>query len=103
MAEFARRVSTDFLETGRFAIRRPVLDEVRDLVQAMPKREVAEFAESLVAMTAVRRKMSLQSETVGGPVDVAVMSRHEGFVWVKRKHYFPLDLNPRYAEKLRTT
>ena len=32
-------------------------------------------------------------ETVGGPIDVAVISKGDGFVWVKRKHYFPADLN----------
>jgi hypothetical protein len=26
-----------------------------------------------------------QQETVGGPIDVAVISKGEGYVWVKRK------------------
>jgi hypothetical protein len=28
---------------------------------------------------------------------VAVISRGDGFVWVKRKHYFPPELNPSWA------
>jgi len=29
-----------------------------------------------------------QRETVGGPIDVAVLSKGDGFVWIKRKSYF---------------
>lgn len=28
------------------------------------------------------------------PVDIAVITRHQGFKWVRRKHYFTPDLNP---------
>lgn len=62
----------------------------------MPKQELASFAEALVNITVAKRKVSAELETVGGPIDVAVISRHEGFVWVKRKHYFDAGLNPRY-------
>jgi hypothetical protein len=31
---------------------------------------------------------------VGGPIDVAVISKGDGFVWIKRKHYFKPELNP---------
>jgi hypothetical protein len=37
-----------------------------------------------------------QDETVGGPIDVAVISKGDGFVWIKRKHYFERDLNPHF-------
>lgn len=65
-------------------------------VALMPKRDVIELAEALVSITAIERKASLDVATVGGPVDVAFITRHEGFVWIKRKHYFEPDLNPRY-------
>ena len=32
-------------------------------------------------------------ETVGGPVDVAVISKGDGFIWIKRKHYFKSEYN----------
>jgi hypothetical protein len=35
-------------------------------------------------------------ETVGGPIDVAVISKGDGLVWVKRKHYFPAELNQHF-------
>jgi hypothetical protein len=59
------------------------------MVQFMPKPELAKMAEALVNLTSIKRRVSRGMETVGGPIDVAVISQAEGFVWVKRKHYFP--------------
>lgn len=33
-------------------------------------------------------RVSRVRETVGGPTDVAVISKKDGFIWIKRKHYF---------------
>lgn len=52
------------------------------------------MAESLVNLTSFKRKISLDAETVGGPIDVAVISKGDGFIWIKRKHYFKPELNP---------
>jgi hypothetical protein len=38
----------------------------------------------------------MESETVGGPVDVALISKGDGFIWIKRKHYFKAELNPQF-------
>ena len=56
------------------------------------------MAEALVNLTSVKRKMSLELETVGGPVDVAVISKGDGFVWISRKHYFRPELNPHFIQ-----
>ncbi|OKO72135.1 hypothetical protein [Bradyrhizobium sp. NAS96.2] len=69
---------------------------IEDMVRLMPKQEMANLAEALVNITIIKRRASAELETVGGPIDVAVISRHEGFVWVKRKHYFDPRLNPRF-------
>lgn len=65
-------------------------------VEALPKDELAAMAESLVNLTSFKRKVSLDTETVGGPIDVVVISKGDGFVWIKRKHYFDADLNHHY-------
>lgn len=67
-----------------------------EMVALMPKRDIIEMAEALVSITAIERKASTEQATVGGPVDVAFITKHEGFVWIKRKQYFDPDLNPRY-------
>ena len=59
----------------------------------LPKDELANLAESLVSLTALHRKVSRDLEAVGGAIDVAVISKGDGFVWIKRKHYFKPELN----------
>lgn len=64
-------------------------------VAVLPKDEVGTLASSLVNVTSLRQKMSISDmETVGGPVDCALISPGDGFVWLSRKHYFNPDLNP---------
>lgn len=75
-------------------------DETYSMVDFMPKQELSYTAEAFVSLTSIKRKVSAQQETVGGPVDVAIITRNEGFVWIKRKHYFNTELNPGY--KVRT-
>lgn len=33
------------------------------------------------------------ANTVGGPIELAAITKHEGFKWVTRKHYFDEQLN----------
>ena len=40
--------------------------------------------------------MSMDAETVAGPIDVAVISKGDGFIWINRKHYFERELNPQF-------
>jgi hypothetical protein len=77
--------------------------EIEDMVEFMPKPELATMAEALVNLTSIKRRVSRGMETVGGPIDVAVISQSEGFVWVKRKHYFPAELNNRYLDRSKKT
>ena len=81
------------------AIRSAQQAEIEDMVEFMPKPELAKMAEALVNLTSIKRKVSRGFETVGGPIDVAVISQSEGFIWVKRKHYFDPELNARYFQR----
>ncbi|WP_342148401.1 hypothetical protein [Methylorubrum sp. SB2] len=69
---------------------------IKEMIRSMPRQEMATLAESLIEITSLKRKVTRQQETVGGEVDVAIISKSEGFVWVKRKHYFPSELNQRF-------
>lgn len=60
------------------------------------KEELAEMAESLISLTSLKRKFSLSTESVGGPIDVAVITKGEGFIWLKRKQYFKPEINLNY-------
>ena len=77
-------------------VKKSYTKETEDMLLFMPKSEAAHLAESLVNITSLKRKYSAGEESVAGPIDVAVISRSDGFVWVKRKHYFPAELNHRF-------
>lgn len=68
-----------------------------DMAMSLPKDELANLAESLVSLTSLQRRVSREIETVGGPIDVAVISKGDGFVWIKRKHYFDAGRNLRFV------
>jgi hypothetical protein len=72
------------------------VNPVLSMVKVLPKDELAAMAEALVNLTAFKRKMTDSVETVGGPIDVAVISKGDGLVWVSRKHYFPPELNQHF-------
>lgn len=69
---------------------------ITKVITVLPKDELAEMAESLVNITSFKRRVSMDSETVGGPIDVAVISKGDGFIWIKKKHYFNPELNMKF-------
>ena len=73
---------------------------LRRVVGMLPVDELAELAETLISIESLKEKVTRPSESVGGPIDVAVISKGEGFIWLKRKHYFSKELNPRYFARL---
>lgn len=73
---------------------RPLMNAVGSLA----KEDLAEMAESLIYLTYLKRRITFAEESVGGPVDVAIISKGDGFVWIKRKHYFRPELNQHFFE-----
>jgi len=63
-------------------------DPVFDIVDSLPKSNLAEMAEALVNLTALRQQVSTARQTVGGPTDVALITKTDGFVWIKKKQIF---------------
>lgn len=82
-----------FLKTLFDFRRNGFINPVINIVASLPKDDLAAMAESLVNLTSFKRKVSSEAETVGGPIDVAVISKGDGFIWIKRKHYFKPELN----------
>ena len=70
-----------------------------DAIEYLERDELAMLAESLVNLTSLKRKVSMDIESVGGPIDVALISKGDGFVWIKRKHYFEPDRNPHFMAR----
>lgn len=93
--EIVQSFLVDVHHTMQYEYRFPV----EDAVEFLSKDEMATLAESLIQSTSLRRHVSRDMESVGGPIDVAVISRNEGFVWIRRKHYFNTDLNLSYLAR----
>ena len=74
-------------------LNRKHVEPLLDALPSLPKEEMADLAESLVSVTSLKQKISLGIETVGGPIDVAIITKGDGFIWLKRKHYFNPELN----------
>jgi hypothetical protein len=89
----AAQVLNDFERKIKLYIDELHIQPVMNAVAALPKDELAAMAEALVNLTSFKRKVTLEAETVGGPIDVAVISKGDGFIWIKRKHYFKPELN----------
>jgi hypothetical protein len=73
----------------------------KNLIQTVAnlgKEDMANMAESFISLTSLVRRMSPHEETVGGPVDVAVISKGDGFIWINRKHYFKPEFNPQFFD-----
>lgn len=65
-----------------------------DLVWApMPIQDAIDLAHFLVSTAIAFARFRPGAETIGGPIEIAAITKHEGFKWVKRKHYFGIELN----------
>lgn len=91
-------IHKDFIDKFKLYKKEVHIDPIVNVVSNLPKEELAIMAEVLVNITSFKRKFALGSETVGGPIDVAVISKGDGFVWIKRKHYFNSELNPYFIK-----
>jgi hypothetical protein len=61
---------------------------------AMPLQDAIDLVRYLAETTAGFVQFVPGAPTVHPPIDLACISYHEQFRWVKRKHYFAPDLNP---------
>jgi hypothetical protein len=92
------KMQDEYQQKFRLVRRSDYVKPVIDAVVSLPLGELAVMAETLVNLTSFKRKMTLTTETVGGPIDVAVISKGDGLIWIKRKHYFAAELNKQYFD-----
>ncbi len=85
---FRREVAAYYYHEHRYPLSR--------VIASLPINELSELAETLVYIESLKERVTTPDESVSGPIDVAVISKHDGFVWIKRKHYFKPELNHRY-------
>jgi hypothetical protein len=59
----------------------------------MPTGDAIALADFLVYTTKMYVHFLRGADTVGGDTDIATVTKYEGFKWIKRKHYYPRELN----------
>jgi hypothetical protein len=55
------------------------------VLEIASKAELAETARELVALNVFKKRIMAQKQTVGGAIDVAVISRESGFQWITKQ------------------
>ena len=73
-------------------------EQILAIVKWLPKEDLSEMAEALVNLTSFKRRVTPEAETVGGPIDVAVISKGDGLIWIKRNLYFEPELNRQFFD-----
>jgi hypothetical protein len=78
----------------------PAIEIVKQSLQvplalpAMPLQDAIDLAEFLADLTINFWRFAPGAPVVGGPIEIAAISKHEGFRWIKRKFFFDRALNP---------
>lgn len=77
-----------------------VVSELETLLQypvqaGMPRSDAIRLAKFLIDTTTGYMRFVPGPDIVGGPVEIASISKHEGFKWIQRKHFYPPELNPK--------
>jgi hypothetical protein len=78
----------------------PAMERIRRSLQAplleapMPVQDAIDLAEFLAHTTIMFSRFSPGAATVGGPIQIAAITKHEGFKWIRRIRYYDPALNP---------
>ena len=93
------KIIKDFAENFQTTKLNKHIKPLMSSISTLSKEDLAELAESLIYLTYLKRRMSFSEESVGGPIDVAIITKGDGFIWIKRKHYFNKELNQDFIYK----
>jgi hypothetical protein len=72
---------------------------IKQAISSLSLSDLGMVAETFVSASQILKRVRPEVESIGGPVDVAVISKGDGFVWTKRKLYFEERLNPAFRLK----
>jgi hypothetical protein len=61
------------------------INPVLRVLEIASRNELAETARELVSLNVFKKRIMAQKQTVGGAIDVAVISREGGFQWQSRQ------------------
>jgi hypothetical protein len=65
----------------------------------MPIQDAIDLVRYLIEVTAGFVRFIPGAPSVHEPIDIAAVTYHENFRWVRRKHYFSAELNPGFIQR----
>jgi len=78
-----------------------LLDSVRPMMsELLPIQDAIDLVHYLIDVTCGFVRFSPGNATVAQPIDSAAITPHEGFRWIRRKHYYSATLNTPSAREL---
>ena len=80
-------------ESGREHLRQHL-----EAIKQFDLQKMACLAENLIKATELHRKITFQQEEVGGLVDLAVITKNDGFQWLNRKSWYEPSKGGRYGK-----
>ena len=75
--------SYDILEKIINNYKEDAIKDTSDACEFIPRQLICEFADSLIKLTALKQKLSLDLETVSSETDIALITKTDNFKWVK--------------------
>jgi len=98
LVSIASQAADELIGTITAYSRNKYVDKTVNVVRNLAPEELANLAKSLISLTSLRKRVSDDLESVGGPVDVALITKGDGFIWIERKHYFKPELNLQFVQ-----
>ena len=81
------------------SLKKDFYSPILESLDFLPREEIGNLAESLIQITSLKRKIDSNLESVGGNIDVALISKGDGFIWKKRNPYFDPKINPKFFDE----
>ena len=81
-------ILADFKKDVRKIIDGTRKSEIYDKIKELSVEEMAKLADCMVSITAIKRHINFDQEGVGGLVDLATITKQDGFKWLNRKCWY---------------
>jgi len=94
-AGLAQPVAEQLFNEARARMETPMLHAT------MPTIDAIRLADFLVDVTKGFFSFASGSDIVGGATDIATVTKWEGFKWIRRKHFYPPELNRKDHDHVR--
>ena len=73
-------------------------NEWLEAIKGYNLQEMASLAENLIKATEIHKKIIGDAEEVGGLIDLAIITKNDGFQWLNRKSWYEPSKGGQYGK-----